>query len=301
MYEKEDMGDNMANLIEHVKSMNSAEMPRDYFAQITHNFIPGDDGYSTFQKLHMESCMELAEMFPDVSKRKINGNALPLTMFKINSKEVEVSQNVVAKQMFVEAFKDKEQFLNNLVFELEDCLRLEEKMSSGARMVTPEFLADEDDDKNVNENVINVSKEFEVNDFVKTTCQLLEGKTSLEISRLVKIFLVGGKTLLGIYHPGVKKEAENQGLPIVKIPPPKKYPAHVKSGIQIFSKLDSTSMNGKANTVTRVCIMTELKHLKEEARMTVCNLLNFDSMIVTGGDEPVPTKGENIDFLLHEK
>ena len=128
-YELEEMGENMENLIEHVNSMSSSLMPRDFLARILRHFFKQHGEEKTyFQIIHLESCLELEQAFPDMRKRKLSANALPYTVFKLIQKEVEEAQDETATKYFVEAFCDRQTVFDNIVKELESTVVLEKQM-----------------------------------------------------------------------------------------------------------------------------------------------------------------------------
>ena len=267
----------MKNLYNHVDLMNTNDMPRDFLARLVRHFIQQEGDRSVFQQKHMESCLELTEHFPTMGKRKISGNALPLTLFKLVQVEVEESGDELAKKYFVEAFRDRNHFLNIVVKELEECVLLEERMSNGARMTLPEFLADENlEDAEERQDYLDRNGRFDIDALVQRACDLLEGKSTIEVTKLMKAFDINQKIAIGIHHPGLRKEATTQSVQLPKIPTPKNYPPNVTSGVQMFTKPTALGVTGKANVVTRVCILVEVRHLKVETQERSQKLLNFD-------------------------
>ena len=119
-------------------------------------------------------------------------------------------------------------------------------MSTGKTMTTPEFLQDDiaDTTEATYPETMTESNDFSMKNLVEKTCDLLENKSLLEKSKIMKVFNVGDKHQLGIYQTGIKKEAELQGKAFMKIPLPKKYPVNVKTGIQLFTKPGATVMTG---------------------------------------------------------
>ena len=252
--------------------MNSNGKPADFLAELTPDFVPKDGETRTvFHDLHSEACLELSEHFPNMRKRKIQGNALPLTLFKQIKRKVTMSTNDSALAYYVEAFKDEKQFLQTVVKELEECIELEEKMTSGKQMTSPEFLLDDDID--IDNETPNI---FDIDTIVEKACEILEDKSAIDQSKIIKIFESNHKASIGIYHPGLKKEAANKGINLPKIPTPKNYPTNVTSGVKMFTKPTATGTTGKTNVITRVCILVEAKFLKPETVEHVKELLGVE-------------------------
>ena len=100
---------------EHADAMDDNVLCRDFFAKMTSKFLKNKVGKSIFQEKHQAACGILAEMKPGYGNRKIKCYALAICAFLIIEEEVEELGNKEIQQMFVEVYKDRATFIENII------------------------------------------------------------------------------------------------------------------------------------------------------------------------------------------
>ena len=144
-YEIEEMETNMESMFEHVNSMSNTDMPRDFLASLSKHFFRQDgEKYTVFQQFQTEACLVLENRRPHWRKRKAKSSSQFISMFYLLEKEVNESNDDIAKQLFVEIFNSRESYIESVMLEFDDTDKIEKQMLSGKTFNLPGYVDDED-------------------------------------------------------------------------------------------------------------------------------------------------------------
>ena len=141
MYEDEDMGENCESNFEHCNEMSNILMPRDFLAKLTRYFIRSEnEQLSFFQEAQREACEIMAVRRPHWRKRKSKSAALLISIFFLIEKEVAECDDPISKELFVESFSSRDDFIDILMNALDRVDEVEAAMSEGVSMKMPSWI-----------------------------------------------------------------------------------------------------------------------------------------------------------------
>ena len=299
-YELEEMDINMENMFDHVNSMTNTDMPRDFLASLSKHFFRTDgEKYSSFQKFQTEACLVVEQRRPHWRKRKTISSSNLLTMFYILEKEVIDSEDQVAKQLFVEIFHSREAYTDSVMKEFDETDKLEKRMMTGTTFKVPGF----DDDISDSESERFITESFNVSNFCASVADVVESETEHEKTKYLKIFEKDGDYSLGVHNTRMKALAKRKSKSIVFPKIDKDNVQGVKFGTKTFTRIDSTSSIGAANTSAGYCTLIDIKVLSDEVRTKLLSLLNREDLLgieisTCTGNEFANISNEDNDELL---
>ena len=274
-YEEEDMGENCESNFEHCNEMSNILMPRGFLAKLTRYFIRSENEHmSFFQEAQREACEIMASRRPHWRKRKSKSAALFISMFFLVEKEVAECEDSISKELFVEAFSSRDYFIDFLMKALDRVDEVEASMSDGVSMKMPSWVYGDgvEEDQEVTSAILAMTKDptFDINKLVGDTLDIIEGLSSVDKTKYVKVFHHNEATV-GIHHTKVKSLAKEKGLATPKFLTQKKnYPGFVTLKTETFTKMSASSSHGTVNTGPGFCTSIILHKLSPEIRLRVC-------------------------------
>ena len=289
-YEEEDMGDNCESNFEHCNEMMNVNMPRDFLARLTQYFIRGEkEDLSFFQEAQREACEVMSKRRPHWRKRKAKSAALFLSIFFLIEKEVSESQDDVSKELFVEIFSSRDDYIDLVMGALDRIDEIEAQMVDGNPLKIPNWAFGDEtpDDEPAEEHVQSKKKDVDVDRIVLDTLNLVELLDEVDRSKYVKVF---SKDVLsiGIMHNRVKTLAKQNR----KIPPnfqaqKLSYPSHVSLKSETFTKPNATSSRGGSNTGAGFCTSIAIGKLSVDVKKVIIETFGIedDSLLLDNEDE----------------
>ena len=289
-YEEEDMGDNCESNFEHCNEMMNVNMPRDFLARLTQYFIRGEkEDLSFFQEAQREACEVMSKRRPHWRKRKAKSAALFLSIFFLIEKEVSESQDDVSKELFVEIFSSRDDYIDLVMGALDRIDEIEAQMVDGNPLKIPNWAFGDEtpDDEPAEEHVQSKKKDVDVDRIVLDTLNLVEMLDEVDRSKYVKVF---SKDVLsiGIMHNRVKTLAKQNR----KIPPnfqaqKLSYPSHVSLKTETFTKPNATSSRGGSNTGAGFCTSIAIGKLSVDVKKVIMETFGIedDSLLLDNEDE----------------
>ena len=194
--------------------------------------------------------------------------------------EVKEGGDDVVKQLFVEVFKDKDSFVENMVENLKKVGEVELEMTGGSKRTFSEM-----DDYSVNEPEDLDAKIGELLD-------KFEGKDLVFVRKFFKVFSRNSQPHLAVAHPRIQKKAADLSYPISFKGNP------LKTDCAALTNLDSDVMSGRGNTGPVFCTLVPVKDLGESTRKRLYDRFNmeFDEDI----EESTPEPSASQDFPYHQ-
>ena len=194
--------------------------------------------------------------------------------------EVKEGGDDVVKQLFVEVFKDKDSFVENMVENLKKVGEVELEMTGGSKRTFSEM-----DDYSVNEPEDLDAKIGELLD-------KFEGKDLVYVTKFFKVFSRNSQPHLAVAHPRIQKKAADLSYPISFKGNP------LKTDCAALTNLDSDVMSGRGNTGPVFCTLVPVKDLGESTRKRLYDRFNmeFDEDI----EESTPEPSASQDFPYHQ-
>lgn len=297
-YEEEDMGDNCESNFEHCNKMATVEMPRDFLAKLTQYFLTNEgQEFSFFQEAHREASEIMYGRRPHWRKRKAKSASLYISIFFLIKKEIDESDDALAKELFVEALSSRDDYIDLVMKALDRVDEIEAKMAEGKAMKLPGWTMDEDENTGVEEPE---SKEVDIDQIVLDTMEMVGELDKVEITKYVKIFKKDGLAV-AIQHTKVKKLAKQKGLPYPNFQSQKRnYPSFVSLKTETFTKPTATSSKGGENTVSGFCTSIPVNRLSNEARSIVQEAFDLedDSLLMEVDEEEEMNPAASQDFPM---
>ena len=137
-YEDEEMGESWESNFEYCNEMSSNFMPRDFLAALTRHFIRvSDTELSFFQEAHREASEIMSKQRPHYRKRKAKSSSLFISIYFLIEKEVDDSCDEAVEKLFVEAFGNRDTYINLLMSQLNRVDEIEAVMTEGQAMKLP--------------------------------------------------------------------------------------------------------------------------------------------------------------------
>ena len=117
--------------VKHTKAMSSCLLPRDYCALFKKHFLyeNQDDMETAYQNMHLAACELLAELKPGYDPRRLEALAHPIAFVMLIQKDVEELGQDNVTRLFIDAFTDRQSFLDMYVAELDKADKVIEDMS----------------------------------------------------------------------------------------------------------------------------------------------------------------------------
>ena len=275
-YEDEDMGDNIEQNFEHCNQMANVHMPRDFLAKLTQYFIRSEgQDMSFFQEAQREGSEIMSHSRPHWRKRKAKSASLFLSIFFLVEKEVSESNDAVCKELFVEIFSSRDNYINSVMKALDRIDEVEASMVEGQTLSIPNWtFGDADFDEEVDEVNPAVARQDLVNEanvdsLVMDTFDVIDGLNDIERSKYVKVFDKDALTL-AIQHTKVKTLAKQTGKQIPNfLAQSKNYPSYVNLKTEAFTKLTATINRGASNTSAGFCTSIMINKLNVDTRKRI--------------------------------
>ena len=180
--------------VKHTNAMSSSLLPRDYCAFLKKNFLyeSQDDFETAYQNMHLAACELLAELKPGYDPRRLEALAHPIAFVMLIQRDVENNGQDNVTRLFIDAFVDRQTFLDVYVAELDKADNVIEEMS---RMYGRKSSVVDEVDSEIDDADEDIDAKID---------QLLDrfsGTDQLEITRFVKAFDEKNKTqVLAIAH-----------------------------------------------------------------------------------------------------
>ena len=293
-YEEEDMGENCASNFEHCNEMTNVNMPRDFLAKLTQYFFRVGGDLSFFQEAQREASEIMSTRRPHWRKRKAKSASLFLSIFFLIEKEVSDSSDNIVKELFVEAFSSRDEYIDLVMKALDRVDEIEAEMKEGKPMKLPNWTFDTDiPDEDQEERSMNsrAVPSVDVDRIVMDTLNVIEGLDEVERSKYVKIFRNEENTV-AIQHTKVKSLAKEKGKPLPKfLTQRKNYPLFVTLKTETFTKLISTGSRGASNTCPGFCTSITVSKLALETKQALDEIFGM-------GDEALLMEVEEHDDSL---
>ena len=117
--------------VKHTNAMSSSLLPRDYCASFKKHFLyeSQDDFETAYQNMHLAACELLAELKPGYDPRRLEALAHPIAFVMLIQKDVEENGQDNITRLFIDAFVDRQSFLDVYVTELDKADNVIEDMS----------------------------------------------------------------------------------------------------------------------------------------------------------------------------
>lgn len=292
-YEEEDMGENCEQNFEHCNEMSNVLMPRDFLARLTRYFVRVEkEQFSFFQEAQREACEIMAARRPHWRKRKSKSASLFISIFFLIEKEVAESKDEISKELFVEAFDSRDNYIEVLMKALDRVDEVEATMAEGMSMKIPAWTfgdngPEDDDHEEGGVQMASQGNRVDINELVMDTLIVIEDLCDVDKTKYVKIFHTQ-ETTLAIQHTKVKVLAKEKSLPVPKFLAQKKnYPGFVTLKTETFTKMTASSSRGTANTGPGFCTSILLNKLSIETKQKVAASLNLaaDELLLDTGDD----------------
>ena len=285
-------------------------MPRDFLAKLTQYFFRVGGDLSFFQEAQREASEIMSTRRPHWRKRKAKSASLFLSIFFLIEKEVSDSSDNIVKELFVEAFSSRDEYIDLVMIALDRVDEIEAEMKEGKPMKLPNWTFDSatpDDDQEVERSgnqkevpSVNVDK------IVMDTLDVIEGLDEIERSKYVKIFR-NEEVTVAIQHTKVKSLAKEKGKPLPKFLSQKKnYPVFVTLKTETFTKLISTSCRGATNTCPGFCTSITVSKLSFDTKQALNDIfgLGDDALLmeVDGQDDSLEMEpGASQDYPMYSQ
>ena len=232
------------------------------------------------QEFHKEGSVILKSRMSSWGPRKIKSNAHFYAAFKMIEEEVIESNDSVIQQLFVEVFKDKDSFIENMVENMNKVQEVEVEMTGGLKRTMSEI--DEcslEEPENLNKKVEELLDKF-------------EGQSLLHTTKFFKVIHKANQPILAIAHPRIQKKADNLSYMI------NLKGFMLKTDCAALTNLDSDKMSGRGNIGTVSCTLVPLRDLSEDVRKKVLARFNMDVDIeeLEGNDEQ-PSASQDFPFI----
>ena len=291
-YEDEDIGENCESNFDHFNEMSNIMMPRDFLAKLTRYFIRLEgESMSFFQDAQREACEIMVHWRPHWRKRKSKSGALFISVFFLIEKEVAESEDEISKELFVEAFGCRDDFIDILMKAMDRVDEVEAAMTEGMAMKMPAWIYGEgevgEEDRATQATQQNEAPAFDINKLVLDTLDIIKDLDIIDKTKYVKVFH-NNDTTLAIQHTKVKSLAKEKGLNQPKFLAQKKnYPSFVTLKTETFTKMSASANSGSTNTGPGFCTSIILSKLSAEVKLRVSEDfgLSTNEMLLDGNED----------------
>ena len=291
-YEDEDIGENCESNFDHCNEMSNIMMPRDFLAKLTRYFIRVEgESMSFFQDAQREACEIMVHWRPHWRKRKSKSGALFISVFFLIEKEVAESEDEISKELFVEAFGCRDDFIDILMKAMDRVDEVEAAMTEGMAMKMPAWIYGEgevgEEDRATQATQQNEAPAFDINKLVLDTLDIIKDLDIIDKTKYVKVFH-NNDTTLAIQHTKVKSLAKEKGLNQPKFLAQKKnYPSFVTLKTETFTKMSASANSGSTNTGPGFCTSIILSKLSAEVKLRVSEDfgLSTNEMLLDGNED----------------
>ena len=190
--------ENYSMKVKHTNAMTSTHLPRDYCALFKRHFLyeSDKDVETEYQNIHLAACELLAEKKSEYDPRRLEALAHPLAFVMLLQKDVEDEGCDTTTRLFIDAFKDRKNFLDEYVKELDKADDVIEEMSKTYR--TKNINIDENEDE---EGVVEEEGNEDIDAKIEKLLDHFADSDHLERTRFVKAFDEKNKTqVLAVAH-----------------------------------------------------------------------------------------------------
>ena len=278
-YEEEDMGDNIERNFEHCNQMSNVQMPRDFLAKLTQYFIRSEgQDLSFFQEAQREASEIMSRRRPHWGKRKAKSASLFLSIFFLVEKEVSESSDALCKELFVEIFSSKDDYIDLVMKAMDRIDEVEASMLEGKTISIPNWTYGEGDgEEEVDELPTTASRnDSDIDSLVMDCLNLVSEFGEVDRSKYVKVF-EKDSLILGIQHNKVKTLAKQTGKKLPNFQAQSKnYPSFVSLKTEAFTKLTATVSRGASNTLSGFCTSIMISKLKLDTKKRIQELFEID-------------------------
>ena len=242
--------------VRHTKAMSSSSLPRDYCALFKSHFLyqTQDDTETAYQNIHLAACELLAELKPGYDPRRLEALAHPIAFVMLLQRDVEELGEDNVTRLFIDAFTDRQSFLDMYVEELDKADKVIQEMSRSfgrKSSVVDEVETDfEDADNDIDSKIDQLLDRF-------------SDSNHLERTRFVKAFDEKDKTqVLAVAH--TKLEQYDKTWSTLK------FPKNLPTGFtKPFSRPYGTS---NSKTIGATCKLFPLKKMNPNLQQRIRDL-----------------------------
>ena len=275
-YEEEDVGENCDQNFDHCNEMNNILMPRDFLASLVRYFIREENGeYSFFQEAQREACEIIALKRPNWGKRKTKSAALFLSIFFLIEKEVAECGESFIKELFVEIFLSRDDYIDMFNSAMDRIDEVEAAMREGSPMNLPAWIDERNTETEDEHATASRDMTDGVDEIVQDTLRIMAGLNDVDKSKYVKVF-TNNEATLAIQHTKVKSLAKEIGATVPKFKAQKKnYPSFVKLKTETFTKMTASSSKGSANTGPGFCTAILIAKLSDVSKAAITDVLGY--------------------------
>lgn len=236
---------------EHSDVMEDNVLCRNFLAKMTAKFLKNRGEKSKFQEKHQAACGILSEKKTEYGNRKLKCYAMALCSFLLIEEEVEELGDKDIEKMFVEVYKDRTTFIDNLLWCFEKTDRLVENHVKR---------------KLVNHDSLDLLAPAPcIHDPEATLASVLDlfnGKSIVETTNVVKGFTKkNGQQVIAVAHTKLKKTNAELAKHVKEI---KEQVPDIKSGVNTFTKAKAERHIGASNTESKTSIEFPFAIFSEE-------------------------------------
>ena len=194
-------------------------------------------------------------------------------MFFLIEKEVAESEDDISKELFVEAFGCRDDFIDTLMKALDRVDEDEAAMTEGMAMKVPAWIYGDgetgEEDRATPATRPNEAPAFDINRLVLDTLDIIKDLNIVDKTKYVKVFHTK-ETSLAIQHTKIKALAKQKGLDQPNFQAQKKnYPSFVTLNTETFTKMSASASHGSSNTGPGFCTAIILSKLSAEVKLRV--------------------------------
>ena len=248
---------------EHSDVMEDNVLCRNFLAKMTTKFLKNKGEKSKFQEKHQAACGILGEQKSEYGNRKLKCYALALCSFLLIEEEVEELGDKDVEKRFVEVYKDRATFIDNLLWCLEKTDRLVENHVNRRRA----------NHESLDLDVAPVPYVHDPEATLASVLDLFIGKSIVETTNVVKGFTKkNGEQLIAVAHTKLKKTNPELAKQVKEI---KEQVPDIKSGVNTFTKAKAERHIGASNTESKTSIEFPFAILTEEMLARVRNMFDM--------------------------
>ena len=226
---------------EHSDVMEDNVLCRNFLAKMTAKFLKnrGRGQKSRFQEKHQAACGILGEKKTEYGHRKLKCYAIPLSIFLLIEEEVEDLGDKDIEKMFVEVYKDRATFLDNLLW----CLEKTDKLLENHVKRKPTYQGSLDLDEALAPSI------HDPEATLASVLDLFADKSIVETTNVVKGFTKkNGQQVIAIAHTKLKKTNVELAKAVKELT---EQVPDIKSGINTFTKARAERHVGASNTESK--------------------------------------------------
>ena len=291
-YESEDMGVNIEKMFDHCNRMCDVKMPRDFLAKLTQYFFRAEDQDLTFfQEAQREASEIVSARRPHWGKRKVKSGSLFISIFFLIDKEVAECDDIICKELFVEVFSSKNDYIDLVMRAMDRTDEIEALLCDGKTLSIPGWTYDGEDGDESDEAPTRTRKEssseVDVDELVLSCLNLVTDLNEVDRSKYIKVFSKDEGLILGIQHTKLKNYAKENDKIVPKFQAQSRfYPSFVTLKTEAFTKVKSTSSRGASNTQAGFCTSVIIGKLNMITRKRIQELFGLtDDVLLMDDDE----------------